>query len=242
MIKLKDSFFIGIMCVILGIVLALQFKVVQGSYLDGLIPSQRALELESELKNIKEEKKNLLNELSAYEKKLKEIEEAASKENVLIKNLNKELEKYKMIAGFKNVKGPGIQIIVDDPPKEPGFESEGSIIVYRYDLLLGIINVLNAAGAEAVSINNQRIISTTEIYYANNTVKINSVPTAPPFVITAIGNPDTLESSLNFRFGIVWEMRENYNLQVNIKKIDEVTIGRYNDIVKFRYAKPVDEN
>ncbi|RKD27674.1 Uncharacterized conserved protein YlxW, UPF0749 family [Caminicella sporogenes DSM 14501] len=239
--KAKDKFFIGFMCIILGIVLAMQFRIVQGSYLEGAIPSQRALELESELKKIKEEKQHLLQEIQSYEKKLKEIEESASKDNVLIKNLNKELKKYKIIAGFESVKGPGIEVVVDDPPKTSEFGNDYSVASVKYDLLLSLINVLNSAGAEAISVNGQRIISTTGILYANNSVKINSVPTAPPFIIKAIGNPDTLESVLNFRFGIVWDMRENYLLQVNIRKLDEVVIPRYNDIVKFRYAKTINE-
>lgn len=240
--KAKDKFLIGFMCIILGIVLAMQFRIVQGNYLGGAIPSQRALELESELKKIKEEKQNLLSELDLYEKRLRQIEESASKDNVLIKNLNKELEKYKVIAGFESVKGPGIQVVIDDPPRTTELINDYSTISVNYDLLLALINVLNSAGAEAIAINDQRIISTTGILYANSNVKINSVPTSPPYIIKAIGNPDTLESVLNFRFGIVWDMRENYLLQVNIKKMDEIVIPRYNDIVKFRYAKIVNEN
>jgi len=239
--KAKDKFFIGIMCIILGIVLALQFRIVQDRYLEGAIPSQRALELESELKKIKLEKENLLNELSVYEKRLKEIEETAASENILIKNMKSELEKYKILAGFTTVKGPGVQVVIDDPPKDSQYSSEISTITIRYDLLLSLINVLNAAGAEALSINGQRVLSKTEIHYANNSVTINNIPTVPPFIIKAIGNSDTLESALNFRFGVVWDMRENYGLQVNIKKEDEIIIDRYNDIIKFKYAQPVEE-
>ncbi len=239
--QIKDKFFIGIMSIILGIVISVQFRIVQTNFLEGVIPSQRAIELESELKKISEEKKNLMEELNNYEKKIKEIQESASQENELIKNLNKELEKYKIISGFKTVTGPGVQIVIDDPPSELGFENDGSIIMYRYDLLLSVINVLNSAGAEAISINDQRIISNTAIRYASNSVKINNMSTAPPFVIKAIGNPETLESALNFRFGIVWEMRENYNLHVNIKKMDELVIERYNEVIKFTHAQSKDE-
>ncbi len=237
----KDKFFIGFMCIILGVVISLQFRIVQGSYLEGVIPSQRAIELGSELKKTNEEKQNLIEEINEYEKKMKEIQESASQENQLIKNLNNELEKYKIISGLKTVNGPGVEIVIDDPPRELGYENDGSTIMYRYDLILSVINVLNAAGAEAISINDQRIISTTAIRYASNSVKINTVPTVPPFIIKAIGNPETLESALNFRFGIVWEMRENYNLQVNIQKLDDLIIERYNEVIKFRYAEPNDE-
>lgn len=59
----------------------------------------------------------------------------------------------------------------------------------RSDLLLSLVNKMKDAGAEAISINGQRIITTTEISLAGNNVNINTVPTAPPYVIKAIGNP-----------------------------------------------------
>lgn len=237
----KDKFLLGIMCAILGIVLALQFRLVQGDYLNGRIPSQRALELQIELKKAQDEKENLKKELDKYEKNLKLIEDSASEDSAIIKRLNEELEKYKRIGGFTRVKGPGIEMIVDDPPKDLEFDYDNSVIMAKYEYLLRIINYLNSAGAEAISINDQRIIANTEIQLAGSSLRINSVPTAPPYVIKAIGDPDTLKSSLDWRFGIVSEMREYWNLQVDIKKSEEVTIERYNEIIKFKYAESADE-
>lgn len=236
----KDKALLGFMCAILGIVLALQFRIVQANYLDGGIPSQRLLDLKNELKNAQEEKNNLEKELDSYIEKLNEIEESASEDSAIIKRLKDELEKYKDIGGFTRVKGPGIEVIIDDPPNDIGFDLDGSIIMYRYDLLLQIINYLNSAGAEAIEINGQRIIANTEIQLAGQSLQINSVPTAPPIIIKAIGDADTLKSVLDWRYGIVGQMRE-LNLQVDIKKLDELEIDRYNDVVKYKLAKPVDE-
>jgi len=66
------------------------------------------------------------------------------------------------------------------------------------------------------------------------------VPTAPPYTIKALGNPQTLESTLTIRYGIVETMRNNYGLQVELAKHEEIEIPRYNGVIKFRYAKPVD--
>lgn len=242
--NIRGQLAVGIVCVVLGLVLVLQFRSVQSNYLDGIAPAQKAQELVAELKKVREEKQGLMMELNALEAKIKEIEEAESKEDVLVKNISTELEKYKMISGVRSVKGPGVVVVVDDPPLDPEFSLDApSVIMYNYDLLLSLINKLNDAGAEAISINEQRIVSQTEISLAGSNVNINSVPTAPPFVIKAIGNPDTLESTLNIRFGIVDQMRsERFNLQVSVKKQDEIVIPRYNEIIKFRYAKPVEEN
>jgi uncharacterized protein YlxW (UPF0749 family) len=96
------------------------------------------------------------------------------------------------------------------------------------------------AGAEAISINGQRMIVTTEISLAGDNVNINTVPTAPPYIIKAIGNPDTIESTLTIRFGIIEQMK-SYGLRINIEKKKEIEIPRYSGIIKYRYAEPVAE-
>jgi uncharacterized protein YlxW (UPF0749 family) len=237
--NIKAQLAMGLVCIVLGVVLTLQFKTVQNN-LGGVAPAQKAQELAVELKKMKEEKEVLIGEVNSLESKMKEIEEAESKKNVLVKNMSAELEKYKIISGLRKVQGPGVVVVVDDPPIDPEFSSD-SIIMYNYELLLSIVNKLNDAGAEAVSINGQRFVSRTEINLAGSNVNINAVPTAPPFVIKAIGNPNTLESTLNIRYGIVDYMKNNKNLQVSVKKQDEVVIPRYNEVIKFRYAKPVED-
>ena len=240
--NVKAQVAIGMVCIILGIVITLQFRAVQNNYLQGIGSGQKAQELAAELKNIREEKQALISEVNILEAKIKEIEEAESKEDVLVKNISSELEKYKVISGVRPVKGTGVVVVVDDPLMDPQFPLDVSVIMYNYDLLLSLINKLNDAGAEAISINGQRFVSRTEISLAGSNVNINSVPTAPPFVIKAIGNSDTLASVLNIRFGIVEQMRsDRYNLQVSVKKQDEISIPRYNEVIKFRYAKPVEE-
>ncbi|WP_129596430.1 DUF881 domain-containing protein [Anaerophilus nitritogenes] len=240
--KVKAQLAIGGICIILGLVITLQFRTVQNNILGGIASGQKAQELAVELKKAREEKDALIGEVNSLEAKLKEIEEAESKEDVLVKSISAELEKYKIFSGLRQVKGPGVVIVIDDPPADPEFPSNTSVIMYNFDLLLSLINRLNDAGAEAISINGQRIVSRTEISLAGNNVNINSVPTAPPFEIKAIGNAETLESALNIRFGIVEQMKsDNYNLLVSVKKKDEIVIPRYNEVIKFRYAKPVED-
>jgi len=72
----------------------------------------------------------------------------------------------------------------------------------RYDDLLKLVNELNAAGAEAIAINDERIIATTEIRNAGNYIVINTNRYSAPFEIKAIGNPDTLEAALKLLGGV----------------------------------------
>lgn len=234
---IKDKVIIGIVCLVLGVILSIQFRIVQGNKIT-LMPNQKSTELSNELKKVQDEKESLLRELARLEQQLTDFQSSASKENVLIKNLNEELDRYKIIGGFKDVKGPGIVVTLDNPPKDANFNADVNI-VYEYELLLGLINELNAAGAEAVSINDQRLISTSEIRAAGNAININATPQKPPFIVKAIGNKDTLEGAVNQVFGIVSILRDHRYL-VSVHKQDDLSIGKYKDVVKLKYAQPVE--
>jgi len=238
----NGKYAIAILCAVLGLVISMQFKSVQNTPGGGTISTQKAHQLAIELNNLKGEKENLNEELTNLERRLKEYELSESDENIIIKNLKNDLERYQLYTGLKPAIGPGIVITVEDPINEDGTESDISMIMYNYDIILSLINKLNASGAEAISINDQRYIATTEIYSTSNTIFINQVPTNPPIVIKAIGNTDTLEAALNMRYGIVWEMRQYYGLQVDVKREEIVDIPRYNKVIEYKYAKPIEVN
>lgn len=230
----KDYLWIGLICVILGVILAQQAKIVQRDMLDGLSPRQKSGELVTELQKVREEKDVLLDQITALETRLSEIESSESKENVLIKSLNEDLERYKMFAGLSDVEGPGVTITIDNPPADMNYAYEINF-VYDYHLLLSLVNELNAAGAEAISINDHRITGRSEIRAAGNVININLIPQQAPFVIKAIGNSDTLDGAVSHRFGIVSQIRDKRYL-IEVKKSDNVKIAKYNGVVDFRHA------
>lgn len=227
---------LGLLALMIGLIISIQIKTTPGDYTGALVPLQKVQGLNYELQKARKEKDAAIQQLAQLEAKLKEIESSQADEDILVKNLVADLDKYKMIAGVVDVKGPGVIITIDDPPAQDSGSYEGSVIMYNYELLTNLVNRLNDAGAEAVSINGQRYISTTEISLAGNNVLINSTPTAPPYTVKAIGNPDTLNSSLNIRFGIVDTMVKGYNLQVKVEKSNEIIIPGYHDAIRFRYA------
>ena len=230
----KDYLWIGLICVILGVILAQQAKIVQNDMLDGLSPRQKSGELVNELNMVREEKEVLLEQISALETRLQEIESSESKESVLIKSLNEDLERYKMFAGLSDVEGQGIVITIDNPPVDMNYSYDANF-VYDYHLLLSLVNELNAAGAEAISINDQRITGLSEIRTAGNSININLIPQQAPFVVKAIGSSDTLDGAVNQRFGIVSQIRDKRYL-IEVKKSDNVRISKFNGIVDFRHA------
>ena len=127
--NLKTNIIIGLVSLVLGIVFSIQYKAVNNDYLESLFPSQRAIKLENELSRTMAEKENLQEQLEFYETELRDIKESESKESAVIKSLNEEILKFRVIAGFEDVEGEGIQVAIEDPSAEMDYSGEGGSVI-----------------------------------------------------------------------------------------------------------------
>ncbi len=232
-IKLKLS--LALVCVVLGIMVTLQYRTVNQGI--GPVSDYRAKELASQLKKVREERDKLITMKNEYEVKIREYENSASQGSITAKMLKKELDNVRILAGLEDVQGPGITVKVDDLK----FAEETQYALITYSMLLEIVNELNAAGAEAISINDQRVVSNTEIRQTGGIhININMVSYAPPFEFKVIGDPKTLEAALRLREGVV-EKIESYNIAVTITQEQLVNIPKYNGVIEKKYAQAVKE-
>lgn len=236
----KGSIAIVVVSVILGLILSIQVKTVNKDVGEGVLPIYRSQQLASELGKLQSLKDAQENRIDDLEKKIQQYESNEIDKDVYLENLYKDTMKYRMLSGYVDLEGPGIILEINDPPTEMQYGS-GSGIVDELDLILQIISILNAADAEAISINDQRYTSYTEIVRAADHIEINGVSTGPPIVIKVIGNQDTLESALSIKRGIVWQLR-NYDYVVQLKRDENVIIPKYRKGQEFIYGKPVEEN
>lgn len=230
---------VSLLALFIGLIISIQVNTTQGSDQGGLVPLAKAQGLEAELKKVRAEKEAATQQLIELEDMMEDIQKEKAQEDSTLKAILAEQEKYKIAAGLVEVRGPGVIVTLDDP--EPDEFSDGySYLMSNYEQLLNLVNKLKDAGAEAISINGQRIIATTEISLAGDNVNINTIPTAPPYTIKAIGNPDTIESTITIRYGIIENLKKS-GVRVDIAKQDEMTIPRYNGVLRFRYAKPTEQ-
>lgn len=237
--KRKGALAITMVSILLGIILSLQFKTVTKTVGEGILPTQRAQQLAIELKKVQEERDAALNALNEAESKIAQYEKGEADNNIYVENLYNDLEKYRILSGYVDLEGPGIILEIQDPPVDVQYGIEYSI-ADDIDLILQTISVLNAAQAEAISINDQRYTAYTEIVRAGNHIEVNGVSINSPIVIKAIGNPETLESALSLKRGVVWTLRY-YDYTVNLVKDDNVRIPKYRKLVEFVYSQPVED-
>lgn len=214
---------ITLVCVILGIMLAVQFRTT--AEIGSSVRSQRAEDLVMQFKQMEKERDALLGEV-------KQLREAALGGSSSVQTSN-----IKAGAGLIPLEGPGIIVTLDEAkqPTTPG--KNPNLFLIRDEDILKVLNELRAAGAEAISINGQRLIASSEIRTAGNALSVNNTRTAPPFEIKAIGEPDTLDNSLRLRGGVI-ETLQVWGIQVSVKKQPNVQIPAYKGVFRFEHAKP----
>ena len=103
-----------------------------------------------------------------------------------------------------------------------------------------MINELKNAGAEAISINGQRIVSNTAITCDGNVIRINNQKIGAPYVIQAIGYPEYLESGLNLPGGLIQYLNRD-GVITKVEKSNNITIPKYTGTITYEYAKSVED-
>jgi uncharacterized protein YlxW (UPF0749 family) len=224
-----------ILSTLLGLLISIQLKTVN-IQTGGYTTSQRGQQLASQLNKLNEKEEALKNELSTLEDKLSKYKTSESSSDVALRGINEDIKKYEKLSGYTDVNGQGIYMKIIGVGQDPN----ANMLIYNYELLLSVINKLNAAQADAISINEQRIVANTAIELSGEKLLINNTPISPPFVVKAIGNADTLESALKLKYGVIWEIENYYNAQVNIEKKENIKIPRYSKEIKYKYANPVE--
>ncbi|MFO7153539.1 MAG: DUF881 domain-containing protein [Caldicoprobacter oshimai] len=234
--SLSAQLSVTVVSLILGLALAAQFKNVQR--VGGSVSLQRTQELTRQVQKLEQENEALEARIQEYERRIKEFENAVQSEDQSNRLIYEELERTRMLAGLVDVQGPGVVVTVN--VKHVNEWGQDAIVQnVRYDDLLKLVNELNAAGAEAIAINDERIIATTEIRNAGDYIVINTNRYSSPFEIKAIGNPDTLEAALKLLGGVADDL--GVYLQINIKRVDNIRIPKYRGTFQYKFAKPVQD-
>lgn len=224
---------IALVLFIFSFIIAAQLNTVGNT--DIISTGMREAELLAELQKANDKYETLKEEYDKSQVIVEEYKTSASTNDTLIASMKTELEQAKILAGLVTVKGEGIVIILQDST-DVNISIEAGL-VHDTDIM-SIVNELRAAGAEAISVNGQRILSTTAIRCVGPTIQINGTKVASPFHIKAIGNAKYLESALNIKGGVVDNLK-SYGIQVEIGTNEGIVIDKYEDAIKLKYASEV---
>ncbi len=228
--KTTMTIVICLICVILTAVIFLQFKTISRIDVTALENMQEE-ELRSEITSWKTKYENIVSELEATNLKISEYNEKISNNRNASELLTKELSKLEGIIGLRDVSGSGVIVTLSD--------NENTKI--NAEDLIKLINELKLAGAEAISINDERIVYDSYIADIGNAfMTINgNQGLVSPYIVKAIGNPTYLESGLaKKQYGYIDTQKTN-GKTVSLERKDNIIIKKYSGDLNFneKYIK-----
>jgi uncharacterized protein YlxW (UPF0749 family) len=221
---LGESWSITFLCVIVGFILSSEFK------------QDDETETTSQLKEMTAQ----ILRLEIERDELKKMLSAMQEENTLSPEEIATIEDLKIKAGLTALEGSGVIVRMDDSKITSNIGDNPNLYVIHDEDILRIVNELRAAGAEAISINGQRLIATSEIRCAGPTLSVNNVRSAPPFEIIAIGDKNSLENALKMRGGVEDALKV-WGIQMEIHAVENVYIPPYKEKFRRVFAKFAEE-
>jgi uncharacterized protein YlxW (UPF0749 family) len=149
-------------------------------------------------------------------------------------------------AGLEALAGPGLTVTLDDAPpgaidkSYPGLAKPipDDLVVHQQDLQ-AVVNVLWAGGADAVTLMDQRIISTSAVRCVGNVLILQDRVYSPPYVVTAVGDPDRLRAALAESEAVTGYLDyvEAYDLGWRVEEHARVIVPAYSGSLEMRYAE-----
>jgi len=184
-------------------------------------------------------------EVTALQKDVEEIS-AGLGQDAQVARAQRDARALESPAGLEALVGPGLTVTLDDAP--PGAIAKSypgqrqpipdDLVVHQQDLQ-AVVNVLWAGGADAVKLMDQRIISTSAVRCVGNVLILQDRVYSPPYVVTAVGDPDRLRAALADSEAVTkyLDYVEVYDLGWRVEEYVRVTVPAYSGSLEMRYAE-----
>lgn len=182
-------------------------------------------QLRERILEVSEENRQREQQLRELQIRVSEIEEEMSVMQSELHASKKELETYRLVAGIIEAQGHGVIVTLEDSEYANDAQNPSDFIIHEQDVRR-VVNELFAAGAEGISINDQRIIHSTAIRCVGPTIIVNNVKSTAPFQIKAIGEHDILYKSLLLPGGVV-DTLQIFGISIKTEKSDELVLPAY---------------
>ncbi len=229
--KKVEAIILLIMCFMLGAAIAVQIRTVNNNGTTNS-SNQEESNLKSQVLKMKEKYENQYAELEKVTKELESTRQQATSNNSELEELENKIKKDNLILGNTDVTGTGVKVTLTDGKETSQIDTEGLLI--HAENVLAVVNELKNAGAEAISINGNRIVTTTAISCDGNVIVVNGEKISSPIEILAIGLSEKL-ATLN-RAGGTLDYFTSLGKIVEFKKVQNVQIPKFTGTLNFKYA------
>ena len=170
---------------------------------------------------------------------------AADVDDRTVNNFQRRIEELEDPAGLVAHRGPGISVTLSDAPEDVinSTTRDLNLLVVHQQDIQAVVNAMWRGGATAITIQGQRIVTTTGIKCHGNAVLLQGVPYAQPYVVEAIGDPDELEDTVRNDADVAYylaraeipDISVGWDLQVE----DDIEAPAYDGLLSRSYAEPL---
>jgi len=212
--------FITVLFVVYGIVIGINLepdRVAEPS--NGFLNLPTATNLQ-EFEDLMRANEDMRQRIQLLQAEIAALESERAEGSVTLQMLLQDVQQYQMLAGHKDVQGPGVVILL-----EGIFDENIAPVVYQRKYLITLVNELRSNGAEVISVNGHRITGRSEMALAGNHIQVNGRPIAPPYQIHAIGRVDEFKRYVAFRT-FIFELMEGDGIVASIEYKDDLIITR----------------
>ena len=223
---------IGIALFFLSMMLAAQMKSMSNT--EEILQGKRESQLADDLVTLQRQYDELKEKYKDSTEIVEEYQNNSATNDTLISSMKEQINTLSAMSGTTDLKGEGIIITLNDGSKVNDSGSLTDTLVHDSDLLT-VVNELKAAGAEAISVNGQRIVATSAIRCVGPVIQVNYQKVAAPFEIKAIGNSQYLESAMLIKNGIV-DLLKEYGVDVSVSRQANIQISKYEGTQSFKNA------
>ena len=235
--KKAISIVLGLMCMALTIGICIQIRTVN-NYSTKIGQNYDQNNLRAEVLKYKEKYESKIKEIDNLDTQLEKKIEEATNNNANLEDAKNQIQEGNKLIGLTEVTGPGVIITLSDSKLDASTVLDPSLLVVHDLDVYYVINELKNAGAEAISVNDQRVVPTSAIECGGNIITINGEKIGSPFEIKAIGLPENL-ANLDRTGGYLEKMRSD-NVGAELKKSNNITIPKYSGIINYKYVKSIE--
>ncbi|MEV7971774.1 DUF881 domain-containing protein [Cellulomonas sp. NPDC089187] len=212
----------GVLCALLGFAIALQVR----STGEDSLSTMRQSELVSLLDQTTRQADQLADQVNDLEQTRQELRSGSTSREAALEAATRSATAQGILSGRLPAQGPGVQITVEDPSRAVSALT-----------LLNLLEELRNAGAEAVQINDQRVTASSSIVSTGGGIEVNDVPVLPPYLWSAIGDPETMSTAMAIPGGAVAKVQIDGGT-ARVEQRDLVQITALRTLTEPQYATP----
>ena len=213
-------------CALAGFLLVAQFRATED--FDERLTVEREEDLARILADLSTQSDRLQEEITSLRLTLLAFENSAESEDLALRSLQTRLNELRILAGTVKVEGEGVRITVEDPEQQ-----------LTQDLLVDTVQELRDAGAEAIAVNDVRLVASSAFTTRNGKLILDGTPLTAPLVVAAIGPSDTIAKALAIPGGALDTLQARPQVAARVETLEELTIPARPEQVPFVFGEPV---